>query len=113
MEDYTKHREGRLDSTHHPMSRRLDVPGKCRAPFHQRSVSHLPRAAHPTRCNSVKFFATLELLEQVKDRAWLVKMTNAVNQHWHNQNARKKNCPANGSQNGHVLSAGQSSAAGG
>jgi hypothetical protein len=22
---------------------------------------------------------------------WLVKVTNVVNQHWHNQNARKKN----------------------
>jgi hypothetical protein len=46
--------------------------------------------------NGIKFFATSELLELVKDRAWLVKVTNAVNQHWHNQNARKKNCPANG-----------------
>ncbi len=41
--------------------------------------------------NGIKFFATSELLEQVKDRAWLVKMTNAVNQHWQRQNARKKN----------------------
>ena len=40
--------------------------------------------------NGIKFFATSELLERVKDRAWLVKMTNAVNQHWHRQNARKK-----------------------
>ncbi|HTV62270.1 MAG TPA: hypothetical protein VMH30_06845 [Verrucomicrobiae bacterium] len=39
--------------------------------------------------NEVKFFAMSELLEQVKDRAWLVKVTNAVNQHWHLQNARK------------------------
>jgi hypothetical protein len=42
----------------------------------------------------------LELLKLVKDRAWLVKVTNAVNQHWHRQNARKKNHSANGSQNG-------------
>jgi hypothetical protein len=41
--------------------------------------------------NGIKFFATSELLELVKDRAWLVKVTNAVNQHWHRQNARKKN----------------------
>jgi hypothetical protein len=32
--------------------------------------------------NSVKFYATLELLEQIKDRTWLAKMTNALNQHW-------------------------------
>lgn len=46
--------------------------------------------------NGIKFFAASELLELVKDRAWLVKVTNAVNQHWHRQNARKKNCPAFG-----------------
>ena len=41
--------------------------------------------------NGIKFFATLELLELVKDRAWLVKMTNAVNQHWQIRNSAKKN----------------------
>jgi len=40
--------------------------------------------------NGIKFFATSELLELVKDKAWLVKVTNAVNQHWHKQNAAKK-----------------------
>ena len=40
--------------------------------------------------NGIKFFAASELLELVKDRAWLVKVTNAVNQHWHKQNALKK-----------------------
>jgi hypothetical protein len=40
--------------------------------------------------NGIKFFATSELLELVKDHAWLAKMTNAVNQHWYPQNARKK-----------------------
>ena len=44
--------------------------------------------------NGIKFFATSELQELVKDRAWLVKMTNAVNQHWHRQNTRKKNLMA-------------------
>jgi hypothetical protein len=63
--------------------------------------------------NGIKFFAASELLELVKDRAWLVKVTNAVNQHWHKQNTRKKNHPGNGSQNGHILGVGQSSAAGG
>jgi len=31
-----------------------------------------------------------ELLELVKDRAWLVKVTNAVNQHWQKQNIARK-----------------------
>jgi hypothetical protein len=52
--------------------------------------------------NSVKFFAASELLEQVQDRAWLAKVTNALNQHWQKRNAAKKNCPVNGSQNGHI-----------
>jgi len=39
--------------------------------------------------NGIKFFAASELLELVKDRAWLVKVTNAVNQHWRKQNAAK------------------------
>jgi hypothetical protein len=47
--------------------------------------------------NGIKFFAASELLELVKDRTWLVKMTNAVNQRWQKNNAAKKNCPANGS----------------
>lgn len=53
--------------------------------------------------NSVKYFATLELLEQVKDRAWLAKVTNTLNQHWQNKNANKKNRPANGLPNRSAL----------
>jgi len=51
--------------------------------------------------NSVKYYAALELLELVKDRTWLAKVTNALNQHWQKKNAAKKNRMANGSQNGH------------
>jgi hypothetical protein len=47
----------------------------------------------------VKYFAASELLEQVEDRTWLAKVTNALNQHWQKRNAAKKNCLANGSQN--------------
>ena len=50
--------------------------------------------------NGVKFFATAELLELAKDRAWLVKMSNAVNHHWQRQNAQKKGRSASVSQNG-------------
>jgi hypothetical protein len=42
--------------------------------------------------NGIKFFAASELVELSKDRAWLVKMTNAINQHWQRNNASKKNC---------------------
>src|SRR5262249_8410803 len=45
--------------------------------------------------NSVKYFATIEILELVKDRAWLARMTNAVSQHWREKN-RKKNGAAGG-----------------
>ncbi len=40
---------------------------------------------------NVKFFAASELLEQVQDRTWLAKVTNALNQHWQRKNAAKKN----------------------
>ena len=49
--------------------------------------------------NSTKYFATEDLLETAKDRAWLVKMTTAINTHWQKQNA-KKGRSVNGSQNG-------------
>lgn len=42
--------------------------------------------------NSVKFFCASEVLEQSKDRSWLARMTNALNQHWQKKNAAKKNC---------------------
>jgi len=51
--------------------------------------------------NSVKFFATLELLELVKDRTWLARVTNALNQHWQTKNAAKKNGSAHSSLKSH------------
>jgi hypothetical protein len=44
--------------------------------------------------NSIKFFATADILESMKDRAWLTKVTATINQHWHKMNARKKSHPA-------------------
>jgi hypothetical protein len=38
--------------------------------------------------NSVKYFATVGLLEQMEDRAWLAKVTNTVTQHWQKKNQR-------------------------
>jgi hypothetical protein len=49
--------------------------------------------------NSVKYFAASELLEQMKDRTWLAKVTNALNQHWQKKNAANKN----GSPDGHAM----------
>jgi hypothetical protein len=40
--------------------------------------------------NSVKFYRALEVLEQARDRSWLAKVTNALNQHWQRKNANKK-----------------------
>lgn len=40
--------------------------------------------------NGIKFFATVDVLELRNDRSWLIRMTNAINQHWHAKNARKK-----------------------
>ena len=50
--------------------------------------------------NSIKFFATADVLELVKDRSWLAKMTSTVNQHWHKKNSRQKGHSHNGGRNG-------------
>ena len=38
--------------------------------------------------NGIKFFAAKDILAQTKDRSWLAKITNTINQHW-----RNKKCP--------------------
>jgi hypothetical protein len=58
--------------------------------------------------HSVKYFAASELVEQVKDRTWLAKVSNTLNQHWQKKNAAKKICPVNSLQNGHVTANGVS-----
>jgi hypothetical protein len=40
--------------------------------------------------NGIKFFATADLLELVKDRNWLVRVSITIHQHWQRQNARKR-----------------------
>lgn len=55
--------------------------------------------------NSTKYFATADVLEAVKDRSWLVKVTNTICQHWQKQNAKKKDPCVNGLRNGHNLTA--------
>ena len=39
--------------------------------------------------NSVKYFATVEVLELTKDRTWLAKVTNTVSLHWKQKNQCK------------------------
>lgn len=39
--------------------------------------------------NSVKYFATTEILELAKSPAWLAKITNAVSLHWRKKNLQK------------------------
>lgn len=40
--------------------------------------------------NCVKYFATVDLLECMNDRAWLVKATNAVLYYWQKKNKQKR-----------------------
>jgi hypothetical protein len=53
---------------------------------------------------NVKYFAASELLEQVKDRTWLAKVTNALNQHWQNKNAAKRKHLTDEARNSHSRS---------
>ena len=39
---------------------------------------------------SIKFFSTADLLEQTKDRQWLVRVTSAIHQHWQRRNAKNQ-----------------------
>ena len=40
--------------------------------------------------NGVKVVSSDELLELMKDRSWLARVTNTIHQHWQRKNARKK-----------------------
>jgi hypothetical protein len=39
--------------------------------------------------NGIKYFATADLLEQIKDHNWLVRVSATICQHWQKKNARK------------------------
>jgi hypothetical protein len=47
--------------------------------------------------NGIKFFATADLLELIKDRSWLARVTNTVVQHWQKKNSFRKERRSNGS----------------
>jgi len=40
--------------------------------------------------NRTKYFATVDLLERVKDRNWLARVTGAIGEYWQGKNARKQ-----------------------
>lgn len=40
--------------------------------------------------NGIKFFCTAELIEQAKDRNWLVRVTNAVTVYWRQSNSKRR-----------------------
>lgn len=40
--------------------------------------------------NGVKYYASVDIMELAKDRTWLARATNALNQHWRKKNADKK-----------------------
>lgn len=51
--------------------------------------------------NGSKFFCTADIVDLLKNRCWLTKVTNTINQHWHKQNSKKRIHSVNSSQNGH------------
>jgi hypothetical protein len=54
---------------------------------------------NPT-ANSFKYFATADLLEQMKDRNRLVRVTNTIYTHWQGRNAYLRNRGEAGQLNG-------------
>jgi hypothetical protein len=46
--------------------------------------------------NGIKYFSTADILELVKDRNWLVRVSATICQHWQKKNARQKELVANG-----------------
>jgi hypothetical protein len=46
--------------------------------------------------NSVKFFATREVMEKAQDAGWLSRVTNALTQHWQKRNSAKRRVVGNG-----------------
>ena len=46
--------------------------------------------------NGIKYFATADVLENIKDRNWLVRMSGTIYRHWHAKNTRQKELGVNG-----------------
>jgi len=67
-----------------------EIPEGSRAVVERLVAARLLKPLGNPPPHSVKYFAASELLEQLKDRAWLAKVTNALNQHWQRKNAAKR-----------------------
>ena len=52
-------------------------------------AAHLLKPLGNPLPNGVKYFATVEVVELMEDRAWLAKLTTAVSQGWQKKNQRK------------------------
>ncbi len=63
-------------------------------------ASRLPKPLGNPPPNGIKFFATADVLELGKDRSWLAKMTNNINQHWRKKNERQNGKSPNDAHNG-------------
>ena len=50
--------------------------------------------------NGIKYFATADLLDQIKDRNWLVRVSATICQHWQKKNARQKHLAVRSPSNG-------------
>jgi hypothetical protein len=54
------------------------------------AAARLLKPLRKSAANGIKFYSAAELVEIVKDRAWLVKVTNVINLHWRKNNASKQ-----------------------
>jgi hypothetical protein len=52
-------------------------------------AAHLLKPLGNPPLNRVKFFAAAEVLEQARNRTWLAKVSNAINQQWQRKNTAK------------------------
>ncbi len=51
--------------------------------------------------NTVKYFAAADLLEQMRERNWLARVTTTISQHWQKKNDRRRNHLTVSVSNGH------------
>lgn len=65
-------------------------------------ATHLHKPLGNPSPYNIKYFAASGLLQQISDRTWLARVTNALNPHWQRKNAVKKNGVARGLGNGPV-----------
>ena len=73
-------------------------------------LTHRVPVTHPSRTRllkkslkvSLKYFATADWPEQMKDRNWLVRVTNTIYTHWQGRNVQNRNRCEAGQVNGQL-----------